>query len=212
MRLDATAWLRHLDDARTLALAGDVEGVHQVRVALRRLRVWVSFRQLDELEDELRWLCGELAPLRDLDVFGEVLTTEAREALRPEAVSRAVKALESTRWLALRDGLAAVRPPRGSKAKRALPRLEKRLKRRQRAMRPGDGAALHAARRALRRVRYAREWLGLDASEHAQQQERLGAVCDLLALAAFAKEHHAEAPEPLREAIARAFAELEAHR
>lgn len=209
MRLEATEWLGHLDDARTLALAGDVEGVHQVRVALRRLRVWVAFREFEALEDELQWACRALAPLRDLDVFGEVLTTEALAQLRPEAVGAAVDALQSERWLALRESLAAVRPPRRSKAKRALPGYEKRLKQLRRALRPADGVALHRLRRALRRVRYTRDWLGLDTSDLADEQEWLGAVCDLLALQVFTRRHGAEVPRQLREGVARAFELME---
>lgn len=211
MRLDATAWLQHLDDARTLALAGDVEGVHQVRVALRRLRVWVGFKKLGALEEEMRWGCRALAPLRDLDVFGEVFSPDALEHLRPEAMNDAVRALESPRWQSLREALGAVRPPRRSKARRALPKLEKKLKKLRRTMSPRDGAALHRVRRTLRCVRYAREWLGLDTAELAVEQERLGAVCDLLALAAFAKEHDAPIPEPLQLAIEQAFTLLKEH-
>lgn len=209
MRLEATEWLMHLDDARTLALAGDAEGVHQVRVALRRLRVWVGFRKLGSLEEELGWACRALAPLRDLDVFGGVLSGEALEALRTDAVEEAAKALESERWLALRESLAALRPPRRGKAKRALPGLEKKLKKLRRVMKPGNGAALHRMRRALRRVRYTRDWLGLDTSDLAAEQEWLGAVCDLLALEAFTKQYDAEVPKQLRDAIERAFALLQ---
>lgn len=205
MRLEATEWLTRLDDARALALAGDAEGVHQVRVALRRLRVWVSFRKLDALDQELRWACRALAPLRDLDVFGEVLTSEARAQLRPKAMEEATRALQSERWRALRESLGAVRPPRRGKAKRALPKYEQKLKKLRRARRAGDGAALHRLRRELRRVRYTRDWLGLDTSDLAMEQEWLGAVCDLLALQALAKAHHAEVPPQLREGIERAF-------
>lgn len=209
MRLDATAWMKHLDDARILALAGDAEGVHQVRVSLRRLRVWLGFKKATALEGELRWGCRALAPLRDLDVFSEVLTKEAREALRADAVKEALGALGSERWLAMREALAAVTAPRRGKAKRALPRLEKKVKKLRRSLPPGDGAALHRLRRTLRRVRYAREWLGLSTSDLAAEQEWLGAVCDLLALEAFAKRHGADLPTPLSAAIERAFEALE---
>ena len=210
MRLDATSWLEHLDGARTLALAGDVEGPHQVRVSLRRLRVWLSFKGHAGLQEELRWLCGELSLLRDLDVFGEVLTAEARAGLRPDAVSLAVAALESKRFHALREALSAVRAPRRSRAKRALPKLERTWKKRDGSSRNGDGEALHRLRRALRQVRYAREWLGLDTSEVASEQELLGSVCDLLALRNFARGQGVEVPAPLNEAIAKAFDWLEA--
>ena len=56
--------------------AGDAEGIHQMRVAARRLRALVAcFRDLiapavaEELKGELRWLMGALGPARDLDVF-----------------------------------------------------------------------------------------------------------------------------------------------
>ncbi|HXK21500.1 MAG TPA: CHAD domain-containing protein [Myxococcota bacterium] len=59
----------------------DPEGVHQMRVGLRRMRsVFSVFRPVlpDDrtraLRDELRWLAGELGVVRDLDVFvGELL-------------------------------------------------------------------------------------------------------------------------------------------
>lgn len=212
MRLDASAWLQHLDDARTLALAGDAEGVHQVRVAARRLRVWLGFKGHSALEAELRWACGALALLRDLDVFGEVLTEEARAGLRVEAVASAVDAMSSERWSALREGLGAVKPPRRSRAKRNLRRLERRLQKLGHSLPAGDGPALHRLRRTLRRVRYAREWLGLDTSELAAEQESLGAGCDLLALRAFAIRQGAAVPPALVDGIARGFEQLDAHR
>ncbi|NCA69478.1 MAG: CHAD domain-containing protein [Sphingobacteriia bacterium] len=54
----------------------DIEGVHQVRVAFRRMRSALSvFREAipreltTEMADEMRWIAGELGPARDLDVF-----------------------------------------------------------------------------------------------------------------------------------------------
>ena len=211
MRLHAKEWLEHLDGARTLALAGDATGVHQVRVAARRLRVWLGFKGHASLEAELRWVCGELALLRDLEVFGATLTAEAVAELRTRATQRAVEALESTRWTALREELENTRPPKRSRAKKALPKLEKKLEKRRATLPAGDGPALHALRRSLRRVRYAREWLGVDASELAAEQEQLGAVCDLLALHAFAESQQAEVPAQLNAAIANGFELLETH-
>lgn len=209
MRLDASAWLDHLEDARTLALAGDVEGVHQVRVAARRLRVWLAFTGHEALQEELRWLCGALALSRDLDVYGEVFTTSTLAELRPRAMEETVAALESERWFELRDRLNEVRPPKKSKAKRALKKLERRLKERRASLPPRDGAALHRLRRTARRVRYAREWLGRDAADLAREQDRLGALCDLLSLEGLARGQQAEIPAQLTEAIARAFELLE---
>ena len=54
----------------------DIEGVHQMRVAFRRMRSAVSlFRDAiprqatDAWGEEMRWIAGELGPARDLDVF-----------------------------------------------------------------------------------------------------------------------------------------------
>src|ERR1044072_2551028 len=67
------------DQVRTMraqaevALAGtDPEGVHQLRVAIRRIRAALKVSGHDDggvLLAELRWLFGELGPLRDLDVL-----------------------------------------------------------------------------------------------------------------------------------------------
>ena len=212
MRIDAGPWLQHLDDARTLALAGDPEGVHQVRVALRRLRVWLSFKGHGALQEELRWLCGALALLRDLDVFGAVLTAEAQAELRPGAVATAVAALESQRWELLRARLAEVPAPKASRGKRAVERFEKKLEGQRDELEAADGEALHRLRRSLRRLRYAREWLGQDTAELGYEQERLGAACDLLALQSFANRQGVDVPAQLSLAIEKAFDTLEAAR
>jgi triphosphatase len=65
----------------------EVEGVHQMRVGLRRLRVALSafgddFRTpaLDALGQRARKLAAKLAPARDLDVFVEELLEPAAQA------------------------------------------------------------------------------------------------------------------------------------
>ncbi|MEA1937689.1 MAG: CHAD domain-containing protein, partial [Pseudomonadota bacterium] len=107
------------------ALKGvDIEGIHQMRVGLRRLRSLISsFGGLltsDEshrLRGELCWLAGELGPVRDWDVFiSETMKRYAAQpALRPstihiagmaerargEARSRAEKAIRSQRYTRL---------------------------------------------------------------------------------------------------------------
>lgn len=112
------------------ACAGaDPEGVHQLRVGVRRLRsAFALFRDLlpEEpvagLRGELRWLGGELGPARDLDVFvTETLDPlaarfpddaslkrlrEAAQERRDQAYDRVRAALHSRRYseLALRLG------------------------------------------------------------------------------------------------------------
>lgn len=99
----------------------DSEGVHQMRVAIRRLRSTLSLfapmlptAPLVPLKEELRWLAGELGAVRDLDVFLEEtleplfrrfsddaalkrLHDEARE-MRSEAYGRLRHALDSPRY------------------------------------------------------------------------------------------------------------------
>jgi inorganic triphosphatase YgiF len=54
----------------------DAEGVHQMRVGLRRLRAAMALfsdllddEETARIEGELKWLTGELGPARDLDVY-----------------------------------------------------------------------------------------------------------------------------------------------
>jgi len=72
-------------------LAGQPEGVHQMRVAVRRLRSAISnFKEMLPAEDidwsssELRWLTGALARARNLDAFEIDLLEPARDVLRDE--------------------------------------------------------------------------------------------------------------------------------
>ena len=54
-------------------LAGDAEALHQMRVALRRLRAAISLfsdmltdRQTEALKTEFKWITGELGPVENL--------------------------------------------------------------------------------------------------------------------------------------------------
>ncbi|MBI3438839.1 MAG: CHAD domain-containing protein [Proteobacteria bacterium] len=109
---------------------GNFEGVHQMRVGLRRLQTVLSiFEHLidgpetDAVEAELTWLIDELAPARDLDVFVEKtlspLSEDAAEdaalkcllenvkTRREQAMQRAQEATSSDRFrqLVLRTAL-----------------------------------------------------------------------------------------------------------
>ena len=72
------ACLRHAEANQPAALAAHLEGVHQMRVAFRRLRSGLKlFRPLIPREvnepwvADIRWLNGFLGPVRDWDVFLE---------------------------------------------------------------------------------------------------------------------------------------------
>jgi triphosphatase len=85
------ASLDHLLRNEDAALAGDAEGIHQMRVAVRRLRAILSaFKPMlpDEqsqwVSQELRWFGDVLGEARNLDVFTSDLLAPARAAL-PDA-------------------------------------------------------------------------------------------------------------------------------
>jgi triphosphatase len=70
------ACLRHAEANQAAVLDGQIEGVHQMRVAFRRLRSGLKlFRPLIPREasaqwvEDIRWLNGFLGPARDWDVF-----------------------------------------------------------------------------------------------------------------------------------------------
>ena len=77
-------------NAATLRSARSVEGLHQLRVAFRRLEVALGafgreFRQdwLEELRGRAKVLLGRLSPARDLDVFvGKLLADPPKSGVR----------------------------------------------------------------------------------------------------------------------------------
>jgi CHAD domain-containing protein len=132
---------------------GDDEGVHQARVATRRMRsdlrtygelldaAWVA-----PLRSELQWLAGALGEVRDADVLHSRLERQLAALRRPDRVvgagllelldaqrgaarSRLLEDLDSPRYLALLDlvveGAAAPRtlPAADAPASEVLPRL-----------------------------------------------------------------------------------------
>lgn len=78
---------------------GNSEGVHQMRVGLRRLRAAISVfmelvdgQQTDALKSELRWLTDQMGPARDLDVFIHETLEPLEEAEPHNAKLTALKA------------------------------------------------------------------------------------------------------------------------
>jgi CHAD domain-containing protein len=135
VRFHLRAFARQEQPAR----AGDVEGVHELRVATRRLRAALRFfapvlpaRFLETLRGELAWLAARIGAVRDLDVLSQLVTARAprvdpdlRGALGPLAVwvhdrraaahAELSATLDSARARRLLDRLAAFAesvPPR----------------------------------------------------------------------------------------------------
>src|SRR5262249_7121373 len=68
--------LHHFAANQDAVSHSDPEGVHQMRVGLRRLRAAMSFFKdlieqpdSEHIKSELKWLTEKLGPARDLDVF-----------------------------------------------------------------------------------------------------------------------------------------------
>jgi len=90
-------------------------GIHQTRVALRRIRAAFNVfrgaaageagrRELKALSAEAKWLAGECAPARDLHVF---LTETAKDA--PPIVTRVARRLDKTHLERARTALSGAR-------------------------------------------------------------------------------------------------------
>ncbi|KKK06674.1 CYTH and CHAD domain-containing protein [Micromonospora sp. HK10] len=172
------------------ALAGDEDAVHDMRVAVRRLRSTLrTFRGLwdraesERVRAELSWLGGRLGRVRDVQVMSARLAdavhaepaelvlgpVPARLAERfaaelAAALDGAHAALGSDRYTdllrrldALVEGPPAREPRPGwvaRRVRRAVTRFDERL---DAALAGGDDDALHEARKAGKRARYAVE-------------------------------------------------------
>src|SRR5262249_46392297 len=116
----ATASLHQLASNQTLMLDGDPEALHQMRVALRRLRAAISLfsdmlhdPQTHALKAEFKWITGELGPARELDVFlKRVVAPNADRNPRGPGVIVLVRELQQQREDAFSRASAAVDSPR----------------------------------------------------------------------------------------------------
>ena len=201
----------------------DPEDVHDMRVAIRRLRAMLrAARELlapawsEPLRAELRWLAGELGPLRDADVFIDYLRSEAAgmderdqagaaelvelvKADRLEAHARAIEALRSRRYLALLEELErTMRAPRVRSATVPLDGLaRKEFKKLRKAARRTDASSpdddVHALRIRGKRARYAAELAatasGAAARAFVQESKRFQDVVGEHQDAVVAEEH-----------------------
>ena len=113
----AAGFARLLQHDPGVRLGGDIEDVHQARVAARRLRSDLrTFRKLldperaSPLRDELQWLGAELGHVRDADVLLERLQHQATllPAVDARAVAGLLRRLEAQRKTAGATLLAAL--------------------------------------------------------------------------------------------------------
>ena len=179
LRRQCAALLAHEPGTR---LGDDIEELHDMRVASRRLRAAIAlFREhlpadAERLRPELAWLGQTIGAVRDLDVQLERLAGE--DALAPlralleeeRALARAdmLQAFDSPRYARLLSRFAAMlRSRSGSRTDAALTIAPDLVERRHRALRKAmrrtgpdaEAAAYHRARIAGKRYRYALEFL-----------------------------------------------------
>ena len=126
----ASACLQQILANKPAILAGDPEGIHLMRVGLRRLRTAISLfadiavdAKMPAIKRELKWLTSELGPAREFEVFltrvvaplGKQHTrlsgmrTLSRDLAdqREAAVARALAAVSSRRFRELTRNVAA---------------------------------------------------------------------------------------------------------
>jgi CHAD domain-containing protein len=183
----SSAWVRRLRSAILVARRGeDPEGVHQVRVACRRLTAWLDLGGRRVGRDDLKWLRDAAGPVRDLDVLlaRDVPPAMHRWLERQWRKERTAleKALDDPRALAtvrLFENLGPLRSdeidrkPLLDKADKALDAVDAK------AAHPEE---LHGVRRKLRPIRYALEWQKQDSSAIVAAQDSLGALSDAVIL------------------------------
>jgi len=111
----AGACLRQLAANIPVMRADDPEGLHQTRVALRRLRTAISLfasmlgdTQTEAVKAELKWITGELGPARELDVFVSRLVMSLPGGKRRGGVAILIRDLRQRRKGAFKRARAAV--------------------------------------------------------------------------------------------------------
>jgi inorganic triphosphatase YgiF len=114
------ACLKQVINNEAALIKGDPEGVHQMRVGLRRLRAAMSLfsallrdPQTEAIKTELKWLAGELGPARELEVLvNRVVTPMKRRGRRWRGMPSLSQELAGRRDVALMCARDAVQSAR----------------------------------------------------------------------------------------------------
>lgn len=187
-RIECGRWREALLERIDVARAGrDSEGVHGLRVACARLDVYLRLLGWRVLRADLRWLRRAASSVRDRDVLlaQSDLPDAFRAALqaqREPAREQLLAVLAHQRCGALLNALEELPPLHFASAQRRIRKLATRVALLGlNARRPdADVDALHALRRALRRLRYAHEWLNREPKTARRLQDELGALNDVV--------------------------------
>jgi inorganic triphosphatase YgiF len=119
-RLIAASCLKQIAANKPAVLAEDPEGVHQMRIGLRRLRAAISLfsgildaAESEPIKSELKWLADELGPVREFDVFlAHVVEQVRRHHPRLMGVRRLSRELVERRRAAAERACDAVQSAR----------------------------------------------------------------------------------------------------
>jgi inorganic triphosphatase YgiF len=188
-RIIARSAVRHFSGNADAVREADPEGVHQMRVGLRPLRAAISLfskvlspANTEAIKAELKWLTGELAPAREIDVFmnenikpatrdvsprrgGRVIEKEFGQS-RDRAFAQARKAVNSEHYRALLlDTLAWIESGHTTATERArtpigefaVEVLDRRIKKARKQGRRLDGMSArerHKVRIRIKKIRY----------------------------------------------------------
>jgi inorganic triphosphatase YgiF len=111
--------LKQVIDNEPALIKGDPEGVHQMRVGLRRLRAATSLfaallhdPQTVTIKAELKWLAGELGPARELEVLVQRVAPMKRRRRRWRGMPSLSHEIAEQRDAALKRAQDAVRSAR----------------------------------------------------------------------------------------------------
>lgn len=199
--ISADRWIDHLREHLDLARRpAEVEGVHQVRVAARRLDAWLLLGRRRMLRDDLRWLRGVVGDARDLDVllardgeFPEGFLAWLRERRAVEQL-RVEAGLDSERTSALVAALSVMPPVEEDLSRRSIGGFFDRVSRADAVLAPGGDEAealdvrVHGLRRGIRRLRFALDWMGKKLPVLGELQDRFGEACDQVVLLSWIDE------------------------
>lgn len=119
-RLIAGSCLKQVAANKAAVVAGKADGIHQMRVGLRRLRAALSlFAEIlpaegsRHLKDELKWLTDELGPARELEVMlGSVVAPLAKRGAKIAGIASLSRDLRQERRRARTRAAEAVNSQR----------------------------------------------------------------------------------------------------
>jgi inorganic triphosphatase YgiF len=112
----ASACLKQIIGNKPAILADRAEGIHQMRIGLRRLRAAISLfadlvseAELRPIKAELKWLTNELGPAREFEVFlSQVVAPLKKRHARLAGMRSLSRDLEERREAARKRALAAI--------------------------------------------------------------------------------------------------------